>query len=347
MAEAGLFRQLVVDELGGLERTPLDWFQTGVALARYEASVGWVVTQGASELGWIGAGGDEQWAGELLDDPLAASASSTAGVGSLAIDGDRSRLSGRWAFNTGCHGATWIGGLAIVQGATGDLGSPVVRVGWVPAERAEIVEDWDPNGLHGTGSHTTVIGEQDIDTRWTLDPFSPTINDRGPYRTLVGNGNWPIAVSVAATLLGNARRALDEARAIALSKAPMPDFALLASNAAVQRGLSEAEGLWQAAIATVEQQLGAMWAEAAAHGELSVEQRVGLHRANLAATRLSVRIVDQLVELTGTAAVARHHVLGRCQRDAHAPRSHISVGGAALEHNGRVGLGLERHHRLV
>ena len=55
---------------------PLDWFRTGVELARHEASFGWVVTQGAAELGWIGAGGDDGWARELLGDPLATSASS-------------------------------------------------------------------------------------------------------------------------------------------------------------------------------------------------------------------------------------------------------------------------------
>src|SRR5690606_1944074 len=57
-ADAGLFRQLVPAAFGGQQRTPLEWFRTGVELARHEASLGWVVTQGAVELGWIAAGGD-------------------------------------------------------------------------------------------------------------------------------------------------------------------------------------------------------------------------------------------------------------------------------------------------
>lgn len=345
--DAGLLRQLVAADLGGLALTPLEWFGTGVALARYEPSLAWVVTQGAAELGWIGAGGDDDWAREVLSDPRAASASSSAGVGRLSITSDRTHFSGRWAFNTGCHGATWIGGLAVVDGASDGSGMPLIRWGWVPADRAEIADDWRPSGLHGTGSHSTVIPEQDVDPRWTFDVFSTTANDRGPYRVLVGNGNWPIAASAAAVQLGNARRALDEARTIVMTKAPMPDLRPLAANAAVQRDLAELEGFWHAARASVERELEAMWDEAVLHGELSTPTRVALHRANVTAARLAVRIVDSVVELTGSEAVANDHVLARCQRDAHALRPHISVNGASMEHNTLVDLGVETDHRLV
>jgi len=347
VAAAGLFRQLVPSDLDGLGRTPIDWFRTGVALSRHEASLGWVVTQGAAELGWIGAGADDDWAREVLADPHAASASSFAGLGSIAVAGDRGRLSGSWTFNTGCHGATWIGGLALVH-RDGDPHDVLgLRIGWVPAGRAEIDETWDPSGLHGTGSHTTHIRDEDIPMAWTVDPFAPTDNERGPYRCLVGNGNWQIATSVAATQLGTARRALDTAAGMVLTKAPMPDFVRLAENAAVQRGLAEAEGRWLGAVAAVERELEAMRHQATTDGELSSQQRVQLHRANLAANRAAVAIVDRVCELTGTAAVDRHHVLSRCQRDAHALRGHVSVGGAAMEHNTKVALGLEAAHRLV
>ena len=346
-ASAGLFRQLVSRDLGGLGRAPVDWFRTGMELARHEASLGWVVTQGAAELGWIGAGADDTWARHLLADPLATSASSSAGVGTLRVDGARSTFGGSWAFNTGSPNASWIGGLALVDGATGDDGGPVIRWGWVPAERAEVADDWDPSGLRGTGSHSTRIAEQEIPTAWTFSPSEPTTNDRGPYRVLVGNGFWPIATAVAATQLGNARRALDEAARLVVDKAPAPAFTPLAANAAVQRALADAEGLWLAAVAGVERELAAMWDQAVRAGEVSVAQRVRLHRANLAANALAVQVVDAATLATGTAAVARRHVLARCQRDAHALRSHITVGGQATEWNAKIALGLATSHFMV
>ena len=345
--EAGLFRQLVGADLGGGYRTPLEWFSTGRALARHEASLGWVVTQGAAELAWIAAGADDAWAREVLADPLAVSASSTAGLGSLSVDGDHARLSGRWAFNTGCHGATWIGGMALVDGEVDDRGMPRTRWGWVPADRAQILDDWDPDGLRGTGSHSTVIPEQEVPLAWTFSPFQPTDNDRGPYRCLVGNGNWPIATSVAAVQLGNARRAIDEATTIVRTKAPMPDFVPLARNAAIQRLLVEAEGLWQAATAGVERELGSMWDEAVAGSQLSTEQRLRLHAANVTANQLAVRAVEMACEVTGTASVPRTSVLARCLRDAHALRGHLATNGTTLEHNAKSRFGLPSDDRLV
>ena len=44
--EAGLFRQLICAELGGLGRSAVEWFRTGVEMARWEPSFSWVVTQG-------------------------------------------------------------------------------------------------------------------------------------------------------------------------------------------------------------------------------------------------------------------------------------------------------------
>jgi alkylation response protein AidB-like acyl-CoA dehydrogenase len=347
VARAGLFRQLVSPELGGSGARPLDWFRTGVELARHEPSLGWVVTQGAAELGWIGAGADDRWARDVLADPLAASASTRAGLGTLVVDGGTSRVSGTWAFNTGCQSATWIGGLTLVEGATDDDGLPVTRWAWVPAARAEVLEDWNADGLRATGSHSTVIPEQEIPTTWTFSPEEPTSNDRGPYRVLVGNGSWPIATAVAATQLGNARRTLDEAVAVVLAKAPPPLFKPLARNAAVQRTITEAEGLWAAANASVERELDAMWDEARAFGELRRTTRVALQRANLAANGLAVRVVDLATELAGATAIARDHVLSRCRRDAHALAAHITVGGAAAELNARVALGQPESHILV
>jgi indole-3-acetate monooxygenase len=346
-AGAGLFRQLVPTSMGGQGATPLEWFRTGMELARHEASLGWVVTQGAAELGWVAAGGDEGWAREVLADPLGTSASTSAGAGTLVIDGDRCRFSGAWAADTGCQGATWIGGMALVDGAVTDDGAPVIRWGWVPAERAEILDDWDTQGLRGTGSHSIVIAEQDIPLAWTFSPWSPTTNDRGPHRALVGNGTWPIATSVAATQLGNARRALDEVAAVVRSKAPAPFFVPLARNAAVQRTLVEIEGLWGAAVAGVERELDAMWDEAGRLDLLSPQQRVRLHRANLTANALAVQIVERSCEMTGTTALARAHPLSRCQRDALALRGHISVNGATAEQNAQMALGLIDEHFLV
>lgn len=339
IAAAGLFRQLVPEALGGRGDDPIVWFRRGVRLARHEPSLGWVVTQGAAELGWIAAGAPLGWAAEVLLDPDAASASTVAGLGTLRV-GDRDgygTLAGEWGFDTGCQGATWIGGLAVVEGGphAGQL-----RMCWVPAARATIADDWDSTGLRGTGSHRVAIAAQEVPLSWTAAIFEPTTEDRGPHRCLVGNGNWPIATAVAATQLGNARRALDEARSLVHRKAPAPAFTPLASNAAVQRRIGELEGRWAAAVAGVERELDELWAEAVGAGALTAACRARTALANLNANRTALEVVDGACELAGTAVAARTGTLGRALRDAHTLRGHVAVSGAVAERAGQVLLGL-------
>lgn len=340
LREAGFLRTLVPAQMGGVGTTPVEWMRLGLELARHDLSLGWVATQGAAELGWIAAGGDPAWAAEVLRDPHGASASSTAGMGTLVVDGRTAQLSGRWAFNTGSTGATWIGGLALVERpgtATSDM---ELRIGWVPVDRAEVLDDWDPSGMRGTGSNSTVIGEQTIDMAWTVNTFEQTPNDRGPHRVLVGNGNWPIATSVAAVQLGAARRAIDEATRIVLEKAPAPDFVLLANQGTVQRTLLRVEGRWNAALASVERELHDMWAEALRDEELTVDRRVRLLAANVHAAHESVAIIDEMCGLTGTVAMDRTQPLSRMRRDAQALASHLAVNGATMERAAKMRLGL-------
>jgi alkylation response protein AidB-like acyl-CoA dehydrogenase len=343
-AQLGLFRQLVPESAGGRGDAPLMWFRRGLEMARFEPSLAWVVTQGAAELGWIAAGGDPEWSTQVLADPLAASASTIAGLGSLTVRGSAATLNGSWSFNTGCQGATWIGGLAL---ADGDGVKPGLRMCWVPADRATIVEDWDATGLRGTGSHGIAIVNQEVRTSWTVAIFEPTDHDRGPYTCLVGNGNWPIATAVAATQLGNARRAVDEVRRLVLTKAPAPAFVPLAQNSAVLRDVAELEGLWLGAVAAVEQELALMWEEAITVGALSAGQRWRLAAANANGNRVAVRIVDRACELAGTTVAARRNKLSRCLRDAHTLQGHIATNGTVLERIAQVSLGLVEPDMLV
>lgn len=360
-ATIGLFRQLLPTELGGSGSPPIDWFRRGLRLARHEPSFAWVVTQGAAELAWIAVGGDPGWAAEVLSNPLASSASTVAGVGTLRLDlpaeascrAERTgTVTGSWGFDTGVTSATWIGGMVIVERADGDPdkrgdGLPELRIAWVPAQRATIIEDWDSTGLRGTGSHRILIDEQQIPWRWTVAWHEPTGNDRGPHRVLVGNGNWPIAAGVAAVQLGTARAALDEVRALVVDKAPAPSFAPLVGNAAVQRRLVELEGAWLGARAAVERELELMWTEAVTDGRLSTEQRVRLATVNAAANSAAVRIVDGVGELAGTEVARRTSRLSRCLRDVHTLRGHVATNGSVLERISQASFGLLEPDLLV
>ena len=345
LALAGLFRQLVPAELGGWDGSPLEWFRRGLRMAITDAATAWVATQGSAEMGWIAAGGDPAWAAHVLADPAASSASTIAGLGTLRVDGDSATVEGRWSFDTGCHAASWIGGLALVEPSPTDGGAPL-RMCWVPAARAVIHDDWDATGLRGTGSASIEIPAQSIPLTWTVAISEPTTNPRGQHSVLVGNGNWPIAGSVAATLLGIARRALDEATAIVTTKMLAPFVRPLAADPGVLRRITELEGRWAAATAAVEAELTAMWSEAA-DGPLSPERRAALATACAHARIAAVDVVDGACELGGTAVSQARSPLSRCLRDAHTLRGHVATGPAVLEAAAQVRLGGTQASPLV
>ena len=347
IATSGLFRQLVPRQLGGPDRSPLEWFRCGMALATFDSSLAWVVTQGAGELGWLTVGGDPSWAADVLEDPLAASASTVAGLGNALIDGDDAVMTGRWGFDTGCQGATWIGGLALMVDPKGSSEELDLRICWVPAARATIIEDWDTLGLRGTGSHSIAIDAQRLSAAWTVNPSAPTANEYGPHRVIVGNGNWPIHFSVAAVQLGTARRALDLVRPMLESKSGHVSGIRLIERGWVQQRLTALEGLWMAAVASAERELESMWAEAVATGELSFNQRVRNATAASTANTLAVQVVDGVCELAGASISSAASPIGRCLRDVQTLRGHVSTCIEVMELCTAKAHGLGDHPSLV
>jgi indole-3-acetate monooxygenase len=284
--DAGLIRQLICAELGGLGRSAVEWFRTGVEMARWEPSFSWVMTQGAGDHATYVAAGEPVFAALFLADPNGYSSSSVVGGGTLVPDGSEFRLDGRWGFCSGCQGATWVGGRAVLPLAPGQEAPDEV---WalVPIEHARIEETWDVMGMIGTGSHTVVVEAQHIPAAWTFRHTRLGPRDYGPMSVAAGNSAWPIATSVAAVQLGTSRRALDAVADLVRAKAGKAGSALLIDNAHVQRLLMRAEAAWSAANAGVEQALIRMWQDAEQNRRLPIDTRIALLTANVHASAIS------------------------------------------------------------
>jgi len=182
---AGRIQQLICKELGGLGMSAVEWFRTGVEMARWEPSFAWVITQGAADHAVYVAAGDQAFVSFFLADANAYSSSSVNGAGTLLPEGDGYRLDGRWGFCSGCQGATWVGGEAVLA-RTEDQEVPEKLMALIPIERARIEETWDVMGMIGTGSHTVVVEAQHIPAAWAfrLSQFGP--RDYGPMSVAAG-----------------------------------------------------------------------------------------------------------------------------------------------------------------
>ena len=137
-------------------------------LSRADASVGWTVMNLASA--WRNFGGvpratfDALYAGG--PDVIIAGTFNPSGV--AVPEGAGYRVSGRWAFASGCLHAHWLFGNCVEDRS----GTPELRtVVFSPAE-IEIQDTWSASGLCGTGSHHFVVDKVLVDgARTCLGPL--------------------------------------------------------------------------------------------------------------------------------------------------------------------------------
>jgi alkylation response protein AidB-like acyl-CoA dehydrogenase len=208
-----------------------------------------------------------------------------------------------------------------------------------PAGEVEIIDTWHTSGLRGTGSNDFAMHDAFIPDGRSVQPFAarPTTDAplaRFPNFTLLASG-------VAASLLGMARRAIDELIALASGKVPMFSSRTLAQSALTQVDVARAEATLGAARAFLLDELALAW-EAALAGERVPEARRA--RIRLAATHAalaSAEAVDLAYHAGGGSSVFAANPLQRCFRDVHTGTQHLQVTTRVYETVGRLLLGLE------
>jgi alkylation response protein AidB-like acyl-CoA dehydrogenase len=153
-----------------------------------------------------------------------------------------------------------------------------------PAADATIEEAWNPVGLAGTGSHDVHFRDVFVPCHRTF--AWPSGRPRSPYpATIFAPSAWFISLGAAATHLGLAPRALDEARNELRGKKDRYTQRPHLENAAIQRSLEAAEGLWLACRAGMREALDEMWTTAMRGEPASEELRMLARVAAVTATQ--------------------------------------------------------------
>ncbi|MBP2478360.1 alkylation response protein AidB-like acyl-CoA dehydrogenase [Crossiella equi] len=333
LREHGLLSLGVPWALGGGECPPGEALAVAETLARGDASTGWCVSI-ATTSGLLGAYLAPEGAQEVFGDTRTVAAGVWAPRGrGTPVDGGVV-VSGRWAFCSGIPHAGWLfAGFAQDGGA-----EPVLRVAALPKAELEVLDTWHTTGLRGTGSHDTVAREVFVPAHRTFSVVAgPPANTTALYR-------FPLfgffALSVAAAALGNAFGALEEFLALARGRSPLGSRRTLAERSAAQVAVAEAEAALRAARLFCHQAVDEAWSAAQGTEPVPVAARTALRLAATHATRTAKRVVADLYDLAGGAAIYDDSPLQRRFRDAHTATAHFQVNQASAELTGRVLLGL-------
>jgi alkylation response protein AidB-like acyl-CoA dehydrogenase len=334
MAEAGIFRMCVPRTLGGGEVEPATMLAVLETLAAADGAAGWCAMIGATS-GVVSAYLSDEAAQEIYERADLVTGGVYAPQGrAVAVDGGY-RLTGRWAFASGCEHCAWLMGGAVIAA---DGTPPAARLMLFPARDARILDTWTVSGLRGTGSHDIAVDDVFVPAGYTVSLTTDRPRHTGPLYAFPVFGL--LALGIAAVAVGIARQAIDELTRLAAGKTPTGSRRVLAERAAVQAAVAEAEATLRAARAFLYDAVGEAWTAAQGAGEIAVGHRIGLRLAATYATTSAARVVDLMYNAGGGSVIYAASPLQRHFRDIHVVTQHMMVAPATYELAGRLLLGL-------
>lgn len=345
LVAAGCFRMLRPASHGGMGLDLASGMRVLEELSRADASVGWTV--GIGSAGWLDLVDLPRPTFDAIfgDDPdvIVAGTINPTGI-AVPVDGGY-RVSGRWAFASGCEHCHWLFANCIEQpteGAGADPsgdgppggGPPPMRVAVLTPADVEIEDTWSVSGLRGTGSHhfrvddvvvpadrtyAVMTGESCIDEPMARIPL-PT-----PYTLFVASG-----------VIGAAQGALDDILALATTKVPLFAGSALAANPFFQHQLALADTQLRAARALVYGDAAEAWRTVVAGEELTLELRARIRADGVWAMSTAVSVVDTAYTAGGSSSLYDSSPLQRRLRDIHAVTQHFLVKPDAMTTVGAV-----------
>lgn len=335
LTAAGCFRMLIPRSHGGEGFDLPSAMRVIEELSRADASVGWTTMNLAG--GWINLGAIPRVTFDTLyakgPDVIIGGVFAPSGT-AVPVKGGY-RVSGRWAFASGCQDCQWLFGNCMEE----HEGGPRLRTVIFSPDQIEIEDTWSVSGLCGTGSHHLNADDVLVPAERTCLPFAdPPCLDEPLLRMPMP----PIfAFGVASVALGIAQGALEDILALSAGKVPLLAHTALATNPLFQNQLGAADAKLRAARGLLYADAAAAWGTAVAGAEFTPEHRARMRAAITWAATTAASVVDMAYHAGGGTAIYAGSPLQRRFRDVHAITQHFLVKLDTLTTAGAVLAGAE------
>jgi alkylation response protein AidB-like acyl-CoA dehydrogenase len=327
LRSTGIFRLFVPQSHGGLELDLPAALKIIAALARVDGSVGW--TAMIASVGSILASSLPRETYELVyqNGPDVTFAGSIQPTGMAEATAGGWRVSGRWAFASGCQHADWMVGFCIMTKSgnplLGERGRPLVRGFVLPAHDWRIEDTWYVAGLKGTGSHHIALKDMVVPAAYFFDLENGVPCLRGPLYQAVPQ---LLPLLHGAVDVGIAEAALDDLLELAKSgRQQLRAAAPMRESEIFQFEVGRVTAELRAARAFHQVQVASHWRHAVA-GTLKDETLLTeATQTGIWVATTCVRVADACFALAGGSAVYESSPLQRRLRDLHAAAQHAVV----------------------
>lgn len=330
MRSLGVFRMYVPESHGGLAFDVPTTMRIVQALCRIEGSVGWCAGIGSTAPLFATRLPRKTYDHIYRNGPNVIVAGAVQPTGTVEETADGWRVSGRWAFASGCTHADWMFGVCVVTangkplpGPDGDSGPPLLRGVMLPASDWQIDDTWNVAGLKGTGSHHIALNDVLVSADNLFDPVDGESCVAGPLYQALRQLLPPMGSSIA---LGIAEGALDAIVALADTgrrqfrvAVPMRDSEIF------QCELGRIDAELRAARSLHEAEVQNLWRRAQAGTLKDDVLYARTTQSSVWVANACIRVADACFALGGGAAVYDSSPLQRCLRDLHVVGQHAAL----------------------
>ncbi|GLJ00502.1 acyl-CoA dehydrogenase [Sphingobium sp. BS19] len=328
MRDAGLFRMMLPETVGGKGLDLLQISRVVEALARADGSTGWTAMVAAGYNALLPIFSENiirKVAGDEGDVMVRGALAPKGRI--VEVEGGY-RISGQWPFGTGSFDNKWVMASGIVfdgeRPRMGPNGIPEIRVVLVPKDQAKFLDTWHSVGMRGTSSHDFVIDDVFVPADHAVSLFGRNNLDSPIY-----NLTFRIltATQHTAVSLGIAYGAMDDLAQLAQTKRPAfrPNMRLIEDPVFTGRYGAMMAKL-DAARATADWfALEAM--ELARSGIQPTQADEARHGSMVAyVSRICTEIADEVFDLAGSSACYNGNSIQRRWRDARVAAAHAAAG---------------------
>jgi alkylation response protein AidB-like acyl-CoA dehydrogenase len=330
-----LFRLFIPRTLDGEEIDLSTALRVFESISAADGAAGWTVMIGAGA-GLFAGFLESAAARDIFLDEQAVIAGSGAPTGIARKVRGGYRVSGRWAYASGAHHATWFTANCVVDDGTAAARSdaPSIRSVAVPAVDVRIHETWSVSGMRGTGSDDIEITDAFVPFSHTFSVIDDSPKVPGPLYRLPFYSFAEL--TFASVSLGIARHALGDFADMAKEKRPMGAEQVLARDPDVQARSARAEAAVSAARSFVFDVAGAAWEAVVRQDEISGIEQARIRLAAVDAVQRCAQAVDLLYERAGMTPLFYGSTLGRAWRDIHAVTQNMLVSADRYADTGRT-----------
>lgn len=347
----GLYRTLLPRQLNGHGIGLETFVKLMETLAAADASTAWCVGQ-ASGCSMAAAYVEPEIAREIWgDDPRGVLAWGFQLDGRAKVVPGGYRVTGKWAFGSGGHHATWMGGHCHVELPDGSLlkdgrGNLIERTMLFRQDQLNWTSTWDVVGLRGTGSDTYTVTDLFVPEAYTVrrDVDEERRIDEPFYRF---TSTSAYSCGFAGVSLGIARGMLDALIGLAQDKTPSHTARILRDSPVMHHLVAVNEAKLRSARAFVLETIRDAEDCIRRTGVLDMDNKVLMRLATTSAIQQAKKVAEFAYHEAGATAIFASNAFERKMRDIHASAQQVQGRTGHIEICGQHFLGLKPTARFI